>query len=131
MSRMFIKNHLQFRERVQVGMTLRRLWHYQDESILERKIVEVLIKGFWVEEDGYEEPLWFDLGTAKDWVFMDGAIYMIFNHDLDNTRKSKELNKEDYSRYQERLACYIENLKTSDERKIKGYKVLAVYELCF
>lgn len=129
MEMVYIKNHLKFKEKTKKGMVFRRIWHYQDPEPLERLITDVRANGFWVEQQGSEEPLWVEFMTAKDWAFQDGKVYMIFNHDLDKKRKAKELNADDYSRYCKRFTDYVKELETSKEPKIKGYKILGIYEI--
>jgi len=126
---LFIKNHLQFKERVKKGMTFRRIWYHEDPQPLERLITEVQTNGFWVKEQGSVDLMWVDYMTSRDWAFKDGKVYIIFNHDLDKKRKSKELNAQDYSRYLKRLSEYEKELEVADFPKINGYKILGIYEI--
>lgn len=129
MEKVYIKNHLQFIQRIKKGMIFRRTWHYKSAQPLDRVITDVQVNGFWVKEEGVGEPMWVDFMRAKDWAFENEKIYMLFNHDLDLKRKKNELNEEDFERYLDRHAKYVEKLEQTSCKKMYDYKVLGTYEI--
>lgn len=129
MEKVLIKNHLQFKQRIKKGMIFRRIWHYKSVQQVDRIITDVQANGFWVREDGIDEPLWVDFMLSKDWAFENEKIYMVFNHDLDLKRKKNSLNEKDLSRYLVRHAEYLEKLDKTRCKKMYDYKVLGIYEI--
>lgn len=133
MKNVYIKNFLQFRQTLKSGMVLRRVWFHKIgvPEAYDREVLKVQTNGFWLEDLDCEvqndQGLWCDWGTSKDWVFKDGRVYMIFNHERDYEQKKESLPPTGFEQYKLRYANYLKTLFTT--LTIKDFKVLAIYEV--